>query len=121
MKWFGSIFDAKESKEEGAPEEGKDGNYTYSKSGTYGQSDYTVRERKDGTYDAYVESDSESGHSHDHIDKYGNLLDNYHDSIINRLYRISEEELSNITYLSNEQCIIEIKKDLKAKTKIKRR
>ena len=46
MKCFGSIFDAKESKEEGAPEEGKDGNYTYSKSGTYGQSDYTVRERK---------------------------------------------------------------------------
>ena len=34
MKWFGSIFDVKESKDEDAPKEGKDGNYTYSKSGT---------------------------------------------------------------------------------------
>ena len=40
--------------------------------------------------------------------------------MINRLYRISEEELSNITYLSNEQCIIEIEKNIKAKAKIKR-
>lgn len=46
MGWFGSIFDAKESKEEDAPKEGKDGNYTYDKSGTYGQSDYTVRETR---------------------------------------------------------------------------
>lgn len=121
MKWFGSIFDAKESKKESAPKEGKDGNYTYGESGTYGQSDYTVRKRKDGTFDVYVESDSKSGHSHDHIDKNGNLLDNYHDSMISRFCEISEEELSNITYLSNEQCIIEIEKDLKAKTKIRRR
>ena len=121
MKWFGSIFDAKESKDEDSLKEGKDGNYTYSKSGTYGQSDYTVRERKDGTYDVYVESDSESGHSHDHIDKDGNLLDNYHDIMVNRLFAISEEELNNITYSSNEQCIMEVEKDLKAKTKIRRR
>ena len=29
MRWNGSIFDAKESKDEDAPKEGKDGNYTY--------------------------------------------------------------------------------------------
>lgn len=121
MKWFGSIFDAKESKEEDAPKEGKDGNYTYSKSGTYGQSDYTVRERKDGTYDVYVESDSESGHSHDHIDEDGNLLDNYHDIMVNRLFAIPDAELSDIEYVSNDQCIIIVEKDLKAKTKVRRR
>lgn len=121
MKWNGSIFDAKESKEEDAPKEGKDGNYTYGKSGTYGQSDYTVRERQDGTYDVYVDSDSEKGHSHDHIDKDGNLLDNYHDIMVNRLFAISEEELSNVAYLSNAQCIMEVEKDLKAKTKVRRR
>ena len=37
MGWFGSIFDAKESKSEELSKEGKDGNYTYDKSGTYGQ------------------------------------------------------------------------------------
>lgn len=121
MGWFGSIFDAKESKEEDAPKEGKDGNYTYDKSGTYGQSDYTVRERQDGTFDVYVKSDSEQGHSHDHIDKDGNLLDNYHDIMVNRLFAISEEELSDVAYLSNVQCIMEVEKDLKAKTKVRRR
>jgi len=121
MKWFGGIFDVKESSNGETPKEGKDGNYTYDKFGTYGQSDYTVRERKDGTYDVYVKSDSESGHSHDHIDKDGNLLDNYHDSMINRFFNISEEELNNTINLSNEQCIIEIQKDLKVKAKIKRK
>lgn len=118
--WFGSIFDAKESKEEDAPKEGKDGNYTYDKSETYGQSDYTVRERQDGTFDVYVKSDSERGHSHDHIDKDGNLLDNYHDCLMNRMFAFSEE-LSDIEYVSNDECIIIVEKDLKAKTKIRRR
>ena len=89
MGWFGSIFDAKESKEEDAPKEGKDGNYTYDKSGTYGQSDYTVRERGDGTYDVYIESDSEKEHSHDRIDADGNLLDQYHD-YLQYLYSIRD-------------------------------
>ena len=120
MRWNASIFDAKESKEEEAPKEEKDGNYVYGKSGTYGQSDYTVRERKDGTYDVYVESDSEKGHSHDRIDKDGNLLDNYHDCLMNRLFAFSEE-LSDIEYVSNDECIIIVEKDLKAKTKIRRR
>lgn len=82
MGWFGSIFDAKESKSEELSKEGKDGNYTYDKSGTYGQSDYTVRERKDGTYDVYVKSASEKGHSHDHVDSKGNLLEKYHDCLL---------------------------------------
>lgn len=82
MSWFGGIFDAKESDSEKLSEEGADGNYTYEKSGTYGQSDYTVRERDDGTYDVYVKSDSEKGHSHDHIDADGNLLDRYHDCLL---------------------------------------
>ncbi len=55
-------------------------------------------ERKDGTYDVYVKSDSERGHSHDHTD----------------------EELSKVNYLSNSQCIMEVEKDLKVKTKVKR-
>lgn len=79
------------------------------------------KEGKDGTYDVYVKSDSDSEHSHDRVDKNGNLLDNYHDSMINRLFNISEEELSNMIYLSNEHCIVEIEKELKAKTKIRRR
>lgn len=82
MLWFGSIFDAKESSKEELSSEGKDGNYTYSESGTYGQSDYTVREREDGTFDVYVKSDSDKGHSHDHIDSNGNLLDSYHDCLL---------------------------------------
>ena len=76
--WNGSIYTARESQKEDG-EEYSDGNYEYEKSGTYGQSNYTVRERMDETYDVYVESDSEKGHSHDRIDKDGNLLNNYHD------------------------------------------
>lgn len=80
MGWFGSIFDARESESESLSGPGNDGNYEYP-SGTYGQGDYTVRERGDGTSDVYVASDSPKGHSHDRIDSNGNLLDNYHDYI----------------------------------------
>lgn len=73
MGWFGGIFEARESKDEELSDEGPDGNYTYDKSGTYGQSDFTVREREDGTSDVYISSDSDRGHSHDHIDAEGNL------------------------------------------------
>ncbi len=89
MGWNASIFDARESETENLSEEGPDGNYTYDESGTYGQSDYTVREREDGTYDVYVESDSDRDHSHDHIDAEGNLLDQYHD-YLQYLYSIRE-------------------------------
>ena len=73
MGWFGSIFSARESKDEELVEE-YDGNYKYNKSGTYGQSDYTVREREDGTSDVYIKSDSDRGHSHDHIDSFSKKL-----------------------------------------------
>lgn len=89
MSWLGGIFDAKESEDEELSEEGKDGNYTYKESGTYGQSDFTVRERKDGTFDVYIKSDSEKGHSHDHIDSEGNILDKYHDCLLS-LYLLKD-------------------------------
>lgn len=93
MGWFGSIFNARECEDEELSKEGSDGNYTYDKSGTYGQSDFTVREREDGTSDVYVKSDSERGHSHDHIDSDGNLLDHYHDMIFRKIANLSYEEL----------------------------
>lgn len=94
MSWFGGIFDARESESETLSNEGKDGNYTYDKSGTYGQSDYTVRERNDGTYDVYVKSDSSKGHSHDRIDSNGNLLNNYHDCLLSVYMMMEQLELS---------------------------
>lgn len=90
MGWFGDIFGARESKTEEISGQGPDGNYEYP-SGTYGQKEYTVRERSDGTSDLYVVSDSEKGHSHDHIDAEGNLLDSYHD------YLFLEEEVKKLT------------------------
>ena len=75
--WNGSIYDARESETEEIHETATDMEYD---SGTYGQSDYTVRDRGDGTSDVYVASDSDKGHSHDHIDnETGDLLDSYHD------------------------------------------
>ena len=38
-----------------------------------------------------------------------------------KLDLLNEEELSNVAYLSNAQCIMEVEKDLKAKTKVRRR
>lgn len=119
MFWDGSIFDAKESEDEEL-EEGKDGNYTYNKSGTYGQSDFTVRERKDGTYDVYTKSDSDKNHSHDHIDKDGNLLDSYHDELVSRLLKITREEISNISYSTTEECIDDIYSMLEQKPKCRK-
>lgn len=94
MSWFWGIFDARESESETLSEEGKDGNYTYDKSGTYGQSDYTVREREEGTYDVYIKSDSSKGHSHDHIDSEGNIIDKYHDCLLSIYMMMEQLELS---------------------------
>lgn len=91
MSWFASIFEARESKDENITEE-EDGTYSYDKSGTYGQSDYTVRKRDDDTYDVYVESDSERGHSHDHIDSDGNLIESYHDCMLSAYMDDIEEK-----------------------------
>ena len=60
--WFANIFTARESSNDELEEE-KDGNYKYKNSGTYGQTEYTVRERSDGTKDVYIVSDSGKCHS----------------------------------------------------------
>ena len=91
--WNGNIDTADESQEETVSETGYDGNREYS-NGTYGQSDYTVRERgNSGIYDVYIESDSEKGHSHDVIDSEGNLIASYHDFLCRYLELLSYEEL----------------------------
>ena len=94
MSWFGGIFDARESESETLSNEGNDGNYTYDVSGTYGQPDYTVRERNDGTYDVYVKLDSSKWHSHDRVDSDENLLDKYHDCLLSIYMMIEQLELS---------------------------
>ena len=78
MGWFANIFTARESSNDELEEE-KDGNYKYKKSGTYGQTEYTVRERPDGTSDVYIVSDSGKCHSHTLIDKDGNIIETYHE------------------------------------------
>lgn len=57
----------------------KDGNYKYKNSGTYGRTEYTVRERSDGTKDVYIVSDSGKCHSHTLIDEDGNVIEKYHE------------------------------------------
>ena len=54
-------------------------NYKYKNSGTYGQTEYTVRERSDGTKDMYIVSDPGKSHSHILIDKDGNVIETYHE------------------------------------------
>ena len=115
MTWFGGIFDADESESED-PVEGNDGNYYYS-NGTYGQSDYTVRERSDGTYDVYVSSDSDRGHSHDHIDSDGNLLDSYHDFIFDKIKDLSNEELELLKNITEDEMVLYVINELKSSSK----
>lgn len=112
MPWNGNIHTARESRNDSA-EECPDGNYEYRNSGTYGQSDYTVRERKDGNFDVYIQSDSKKEHSHDVVDKDGNLIAHYHDTLISLLSTLTYEDLETISYTSNEDCIKAIQKVLK--------
>lgn len=86
LGWNASIFSARESNDENEElVEDPDGNYRYTQSGTYGQSDFTVRERETDDedekkiYDVYIESDSEKEHSHSVIDEDGNILETYHE------------------------------------------
>lgn len=104
MGWFGSIFDARESKTETLSEEKPDGTREYP-SGTYGQSDYTVRERSDGTSDVYCKSDSPSGHSHDHIDANGNLIESYHDYVLHTLKQLTYDELQEVEAKSTNEYV----------------
>ena len=92
------------------------GIYTYEPSGTYGQSDYTVRKRDDDTYDVYVESDSDKNHSHDHTDKNGDLLDNYHDYLASLL---TNKEIEFTPFSDNQECINAVNNLLQNKAKIK--
>ena len=109
--WNGDIHTARESDEGDTLHYDKStGNEVYDNSGTYGQDDFTVRERKSqkGTWALYVESDSDDNHSHDVIDKDGNLVDTYHD------YLIKQDGLLDNVYDENEiSTINKIKKKIK--------
>lgn len=113
MGWFwnADIETAREN-EEGdiLSETGYDGNRTYENSGTYGQNDYTVRERADGTFDIYVTSESDKGHSHDHIDSEGNILDHYHDYLIPREIPVNMLDLNKIDNMTATECQHEVEK-----------
>lgn len=103
--WGANISEAREKETEKLSNEGTDGNKTYDKSGTYGQSDFTVREREStpGTYDVYIKSDSDKGYSHDVIDENGNLIASYHDIICHYLKRLSFEELQIVESTSKSE------------------
>ena len=103
--WDADINTARESQDEELSEPGYDGNQEYSESGTYGQPDYTVREREDGTFDVYIASDSERGHSHDHVDSDGNILDHYHDYINLILSNLTSEQLDYISSKTTNECV----------------
>lgn len=105
--WDANIESARESKSENLSSPGSDGNREYD-SGTYGQKDYTVRERTDGSYDVYVKSDSNKHHSHDRVDKDGNLLENYHDYLLSRLSILTNDELEYVLFASNNDCVKEV-------------
>jgi len=116
MGWFwdANIETARESKDgDKLSKPGYDGNRSYEESGTYGQKEYTVRERKDGTYDVYIASDSEKGHSHDRIDSKGNIIDKYHDYLTSRFLLISERDFERIDTLSSDACQQEVESILK--------
>ena len=104
----GNIFSSKESENQQISGPGYDGNYSYP-NGTYGQSDYTVRERNDGSgySDVYCKSDSSRGHSHDVIDKYGNIIDSYHDYLIYLSNMIYEYQLQSFMLLNDENNLSE--------------
>lgn len=97
--WNGNIETARESESQTLSEPGYDGNREY-ENGTYGQSDYTVRERDDGSglSDVYITSDSGKEHSHDVIDSEGNLVASYHDYLVylrNLIYEYQIDQLLN--------------------------
>lgn len=116
--WDGNIEDARESVSENLSSEGSDGNRTYSESGTYGQSDYTVRERGDGKSDVYVKSDSSKGHSHDVIDDNGNIIAKYHDYALSILESLSFSELQYLEAISNNKYIKNSAKHLMSKVTV---
>ena len=111
MPWDGNIDKARESRKD-STKECSDGNREYS-NGTYGQSDFTVRERKDGNYDVYVKSNSSKSHSHDVVDTDGNIIARYHDSLLNLLSDLTIEELETFIFNDNEDFRKNVQKVLK--------
>lgn len=108
-RWDGNIETARESGYDNLSEPGADGNRTYDISGTYGQSDYTVRQRNDGTSDVYTSNpDSPRLHTHDQIDRYGNILNNFHDYLVDNIEMFSEFELNHIVSISSKKLLMEI-------------
>ena len=99
MAWDGNIHSAREGKGGDSPKDSAFGTKEY-KNGTYGQKDYTVRERSDGTADVYIKSDSNKGHSHDHIDSNGNLIQSYHDYLLDNL---SKKQLKVLSEMLHEE------------------
>lgn len=108
--WDANIETADESITETLSGIGTDGNRTYEPSGTYGQSDFTVRSRGNGLSDVYTKSDSNKGHTHDVVDSHGNIVARYHDYLIGVF---SIEELSAIATMTKEDCKTQVKKILK--------
>ena len=103
-KWDGDIDKTRESENETAKDDGYSGNKEYS-NGTYGQAEYTVRERADGSglSDVYIKSDSEKGHSHDVIDEKGNLIATYHDFLVEYILTLKELKELNAQKKSDEE------------------
>jgi hypothetical protein len=102
--WDGNIETTREASSQSLSEAGYDGNREY-ENGTYGQSDYTVRDRGDGTSDVYITSDSDRGHSHDLIDnETGEIIASYHDYLSILLPFMSFEELADLKdYILNQE------------------
>lgn len=107
--WDADIREARESDYDQLSEERPDGTREYS-NGTYGQSDYTVRPRRDGYFNVYVRSDSDKEHSHDVVDKDGNFIDRYHDYLLDIL---PKEELIRLSKQLKDECKKNTKKYVK--------
>ena len=116
--WDGNISEAREKDKYKLSEEYIEGNREY-ENGTYGQSEYTVRPRSDGTSDVYIKSDSADGHCHYHIDSDGNILDYYHE-FISKLNDAEQEMLKSLSIEDLTSLVSEfLKCDENSKPKVK--
>jgi len=100
MGWKANIETAKESKTESLSEPGYDGTRMYESGRTYGMSDYTARERLDGSgTDVYTRNDdSPKGYTHDFVSSDGKIT-KYHDFIMMNL------NYEQILYATEEECL----------------
>ena len=78
--WDADITTAWESKKDDLSDYDYCGNRTYEQTGTYGQVDFTVRQDKNNPdYSDVYTKKPDGTHTHDIIDKNGNLVKNCHD------------------------------------------